>query len=126
MSIFKSLKKVKGLGSAGNGTGHFIYQRASALTLIPLALYFLYALFRLATAHHLGEVHSFFANPFNSALALAFVLAGFYHGALGAQVVIEDYVHCEKTKWLSIIAINNACFIGAIIASISILRLALI
>lgn len=123
MSILKALKQAKGLGSGHNGTHHFIVQRVSAVILIPLVLYFFYAVLRLIGAENFYEVTRWFANPFNAGLLLAFVLTGFYHAALGVQVVIEDYVHCEKAKWLALIAVKGVCVIFAAIAVVSILRL---
>lgn len=125
MSIFRALKKANGLGSGGNGTHHFIVQRISAIILIPLALYFLIAVVALVRADGYVDVTNFFNNPFNSGLALAFVLTGYYHAALGVQVVLEDYVHTQNTKILALIAVNGVCVIGAAVAVVSILRLAL-
>lgn len=125
MSILNELKKAKGLGSGHNGTHHFIVQRVSAVILIPLVLYFLYSIVRITGAHDYHAVQHWFSNPINSALVLAFVITGFYHAALGLQVVIEDYVHHEQIKWLSLIAVRGLCLIGALIAITSILSLGL-
>lgn len=125
MSILQSLKKAKGLGSGRNGTHHFIVQRASAVILIPLVLYFLFAVMCLTGAHGLHDVQRWFAHPLNSGLSMAFMLTGFYHAALGIQVVIEDYVHHEQGKWLALIAVKGGCLIGALIAVTAILRLGL-
>lgn len=125
MSIFEALKKAKGLGSGHNGTHHFIVQRVSAVILIPLVLYFLYSIIRISGAHSYHAVQEWFANPLNSGLVLAFMITGFYHAALGLQVVIEDYVHHEQIKWLSLIIVRGLCFIGALIAITSVLSLGL-
>lgn len=125
MSILNELKKVKGLGSGHNGTHHFIVQRVSAVILIPLVLYFLYSIVRITGAHDYQAVQHWFSSPINSALVLAFVITGFYHAALGLQVVIEDYVHHEQIKWLSLISVRGLCLIGALIAITSILSLGL-
>lgn len=125
-SVFQALKRAKGLGSGHNGTHHFITQRTSAIILIPLVLYFLCALISLTEATHFADVIAWFGKPVNSALAIVFFLTGFYHAALGIQVIIEDYVHCEKSKWLALIAVKGFCLIFATIAVISILRLALV
>ncbi|UJF24276.1 succinate dehydrogenase, hydrophobic membrane anchor protein [Suttonella sp. R2A3] len=125
MSILQSLKKAKGLGSGHNGTHHFIVQRASAVILIPLVLYFLFSLIVLSDAEGFAAVQAWFANPLNSGLSLAFIITGFYHAALGLQVVIEDYIHHEQSKWLALIAVKGVCLIGALIAIVSIIRLGL-
>lgn len=124
-SVFQALKRAKGLGSGRNGTQHFIAQRSSAVILIPLVLYFLCAVVKLVGAQDFAQVTAWFANPFNSGMAIAFFLTGFYHAALGAQVVIEDYVHHEQFKWLALIAVKAVCVMFAAAAVVSILRLAL-
>ena len=42
------LHKVRGMGSAHSGTGHFWHERVTAVALIPLSLWFLYAMLGLA------------------------------------------------------------------------------
>ena len=37
-------------------------------------------------------------SPLVAGLLILLIVATFYHGALGLQVVIEDYVHHEMTK----------------------------
>lgn len=122
-AVLRALKKAKGLGSGHNGTHHFISQRVSGVILIPLVLYFLCSIISLVAAKGHIEVSRWFTNPINSAMVLAFVLMGFYHASLGGQVVIEDYVHCKKTKWLSLIVVRGVCIIFASIAFASIIRL---
>lgn len=124
-TLFKALTHAKGAGSGHNGTAHFIAQRATAIILIPLTLYFLIAILCLVKAENYAAVGAWFANPVNSGLAIAWILTGFYHAALGVQVVIEDYVHCEKLKWLSVIAVRGLSLIFAAIAVVSVVRLAL-
>lgn len=123
--LFKAMSQAKGAGAGGNGTRHFIAQRLSAVILIPLVLYFLYALIRLVHAKDYDQVLAWFASPAHSGLAIVFVLSGFFHAALGLQVVIEDYLHDERAKWSALIAVNATCLIGAAVTVVSILRLAL-
>ncbi|SUO94955.1 succinate dehydrogenase, hydrophobic membrane anchor protein [Suttonella ornithocola] len=125
MSILTALKQAKGLGSGHNGTHHFIVQRLTAVMLIPLVLYFLYAIILLTGAKTFADVTHWFANPFNSGVLITFLVTAFYHAALGLQVVIEDYIHCEKSKWLLLIAVRGLGVLFAIIAVVSVLRLAL-
>lgn len=125
-NLFKAQSEAKGVGSGHNGTGHFIAQRASAVILIPLVLYFLYAVVRLTGAESYADVIAWFGNPFNAGAALMLIIIGFYHGALGVQVVIEDYVHCEKGKWLSIIIMRGLCVFFALVAVVAILRMAVL
>lgn len=118
------LAKVRGLGAAKKGTEHFIAQRVSALALIPLTLWFVWAV----AAHTLGDhaaAVSFIAHPVNAALLLLFALTGIYHFVLGLQVVIEDYVHGEGLK-IAALLLNK--FVGVVLGlavAIAILKIAL-
>ncbi len=125
MSVFKNLKRAQGLGSGHNGTGHFIIQRTGAVILIPLVLYFFWAVVALVGAKDYAAVQTWFGNPLNMGLSCAFVLLGFFQSAIGLQVVLEDYVHHETGKWLAIIAVKGLCLIGALVGVAAILKLGL-
>lgn len=86
------LGKVKGLGSSKSGFGHWWMQRMSAMLLIPCGLYVLLSL-ASANVSDAQAVIQWLAQPLNAGVTLLFALAGSYHGALGIQVVVEDYVH---------------------------------
>ena len=92
MSYQSDMAKVKGLGTAKHGFGHWWMQRMSAVLLIPCGLYLLFSLANLP-AVDAAAVSTWLSSPVNAGITLLFVLAGSYHGALGIQVVLEDYVH---------------------------------
>ena len=93
----KPLHKVKGLGSSHSGTGHFWHERVSAAALIPLTLWFGYAVLGLMNASQIAAI-SFLAHPINAILMAAFVIITLYHIKLGLQVIVDDYVHSAGTK----------------------------
>jgi succinate dehydrogenase / fumarate reductase, membrane anchor subunit len=124
MSLKTPLAQVQGLGSAKSGARHFWHQRATAVVLVPLVIWFVWVVARYTGAER-ADVKHFFENPFNAGLMLIFVLAGLYHMVLGVQVIIEDYIHRESTK-LALLVLNQfAGFAVGIICAIAILRLAI-
>lgn len=118
------LKRARGLGSAKDGTHHFLVQRITAVALVPLALWVIWialALVRADYAHARALVH----QPCAAILLTAFVIATFWHAQLGLQVVIEDYVH---SRWLEVtaqLAVKFFCAVGALASVLAIVRIAL-
>jgi succinate dehydrogenase / fumarate reductase membrane anchor subunit len=88
------LARAKGLGSAKSGTGHWWMQRVTAVALVPLSFWLIKFLGLSLTAPYQQTV-DWLASPVNSICIIAWVIAVFYHAALGLQVVIEDYVAPE-------------------------------
>ena len=85
-------KRVRGLGTAHEGTQHFWLQRLTAVANVPLMLFLVGLLVALNGADY-ATVRGVLGNPFVALmLALAF-LSVLIHMRLGMQVIIEDYVH---------------------------------
>ncbi len=118
------LGKARGLGSAKTGTAHWWAERATSIALVPLTLWFILAMFRLVSAPRFA-VMAWAGNPLNATLLLALVIITFHHMALGLQVVIEDYVHAEKTRLASLLAMKGLTALLAIAAIVAVLKLAL-
>ncbi len=126
-SQFKApLARARGLGSAHSGVHHWMHQKITALANIPLSLWAVWSVTKLAVAGMTYEnVFGFLVQPFNAVMMLLFLLSVFYHASLGLQVVIEDYVHCEKTKMLSLIFLKLGFLVMGIASAFSVLKLAL-
>jgi succinate dehydrogenase / fumarate reductase membrane anchor subunit len=107
------LGKVRGLGSAREGTGHFWRQRLTAVANIPLILFFIGFLISINGADY-ATVRAAFANPFVALMFALVLFSALYHMRLGMQVIIEDYIHGEAAK-LALIMLNTffAIVVGA-------------
>ncbi len=92
MSLQSPLSRVLGMGSAKTGAGHWWAQRLAALAVVPLGLWFVYALLGLQHGSY-QMVAAWVAEPANAILLILLVLTLIYHSSLGLQVVIEDYLH---------------------------------
>ncbi len=125
MDFQTPLAKVRGLGSAKAGTGHFWMQRITAITLIPLSLWMVSFTKQLLDASH-QEVVQWLSGPLDAVFAIAWVIAAFYHAALGLQVVIEDYVHTEWRKITSIWLMKLTFLFCALAAIVAIFRISMI
>jgi succinate dehydrogenase / fumarate reductase, membrane anchor subunit len=96
-SMRTPLAKVRGLGSAKDGTDHFWKQRITAVANILLVSYLIVLLVQLAGADY-ATVKRALARPQNAIALLGLVLSGVMHMRLGMQTIIEDYVHSEGRK----------------------------
>jgi succinate dehydrogenase / fumarate reductase membrane anchor subunit len=96
-SLRTPLAKVRGLGSAKDGTDHFWKQRITAVANIVLVSYLIVLIVQLAGADHATVKHAL-ARPQNAIALLGLVLSGVMHMRLGMQTIIEDYVHSEGRK----------------------------
>lgn len=110
------LNKVRGLGSAKDGTEHFWRQRLTAVANVPLILFFIGILISLNGASY-EEVRAALANPIVTLFLVAFLLSALIHMRLGMQVIIEDYVHGEGGK-IILLMLNTFFTVAVGVASL--------
>jgi succinate dehydrogenase / fumarate reductase membrane anchor subunit len=118
------LKNARGLGSAKDGTGHFILQRITAIALIFLSIYAVGLIVSLIGDDY-ASVHATVANPCNAILLIAFSVAMFWHAKLGIQVIIEDYVHTPFAATALYLLNIFVCALAAIACVLAVVRIAL-
>lgn len=119
------LKRARRLGSGKSGTGHFWWQRVTAIVLMLLVPWLVGTLVSMVGAD-LDRVYDVFSRPYNVILMTLFVVALFWHAKLGLQVVIEDYVHNRAVE-LTLLLLNILlCSLGALASLYAIARIALL
>jgi succinate dehydrogenase membrane anchor subunit len=115
-----ALSKVKGLGSAGNGTGIWWMQKITALALIPLSIWFVMLVLDMINGSGAG-VLKLVKSPFNTIMLLGFIGVSLYHGMLGIREIMEDYIHCEALKITSIVIMQFITFVTGVTGIIAVL-----
>jgi succinate dehydrogenase / fumarate reductase, membrane anchor subunit len=114
------IAKVRGLGSAKDGTSHFWYERLTAAALVPLVIWFVWSLIGVAGASH-TDVIAWIGAPVNAVLLILLLLIMLWHSLLGLQVIVEDYVHIGWLKLATLILFRFAHLLLAAIAVYAVL-----
>jgi succinate dehydrogenase / fumarate reductase membrane anchor subunit len=99
------LARVKGLGAAGHGAGHWWLHRMTAVSNIPLIVAFIIIVAALA-GKPWAEAVRIVSHPLVALLLILCVISVTNHMRLGMQIIIEDYVHDKGLKIAAVIANN--------------------
>jgi succinate dehydrogenase membrane anchor subunit len=122
MSMITPLKRVRGLGSAKEGADHFWRQRVTAVAnflLLPFAV----GLIATLAGADLETVRGTIGHPVVAVALVVLILSMTVHMRIGMQVIVEDYVHSEGIKVLTLIANNFFCAAVAAVAIFAVLKL---
>ncbi len=122
MSDYRSpLSRVKGLGSAKDGTSHFWHQRLTAVALIPLALWFGFGLASLPADY--TTLTNYIQQPVVAIGLILLIVMVFYHAQLGLQIVLEDYVSSHAKRTVAIVLTGFACLVCVLSGIVSIIKI---
>lgn len=124
MSLQSPIARARGLGSAKEGLHHWWMQRVTAVVMVPLTLWFVFAVASRVGAGY-EAVAGWVANPCVAVALVIYFAALFYHSALGVQVVVEDYVHQGTVKIIALFANKLAHLVFGVAAVLAVLRIAL-
>ena len=118
------LGRVRGLGAAKSGVGHWWLQRVTAVGNLILMLWFITSLVRLPSLDYVSVV-TWLRQPVAAVPLLLLIVSVFWHFRHGLQVFLEDYLHEEGGKLIALLALNFYTLAAAAIAVFSVLKIAL-
>ena len=124
MNLRNPLAKVKGLGASGEGSHHWWLQRVSAIALVPLSLWFVFSVINHVDDDY-SAVTAWISQPSVALMLILYFGFMFFHAQLGIQVVIEDYVHSEPLKLISLLVVKAIAIVAGLAAIISVLKVML-
>jgi succinate dehydrogenase / fumarate reductase membrane anchor subunit len=107
-----------------SGVSHWRWQRYSAVLVLALMTYFTVLLASLGGLDFEGA-SALVGHPANALALAVLVTVGLWHGTLGLQVVIEDYITIKGGRQLALIAMRTAMAITGLATLWAISRVAL-
>ena len=105
-----------------HGVGHWKFQRISAIAMIPLVIWFTTSLM-LTLMDGYEQSIEWLQSPFNATGLILLFGTLYFHAASGLQVVIEDYVHHEGLKIVSLILIKLIATVLGVLSILCVLKI---
>lgn len=115
---------VVGIGVLKKGAGSWLIERATAIALVPLTVWFVAALIA-STGSDYSALIAWLHAPLTAVLMVLLLIGLFWHTALGLAVVIEDYVHAIHHRTITLIVMRSVCLGFAVIGIVAVLCIAL-
>jgi succinate dehydrogenase / fumarate reductase membrane anchor subunit len=115
-SMRTPLGRVRHLGASHSGTSDFWRQRVTAVATTLLIVPVIVVVMMLLRRNQAFAAQTLGSPPI-AIIMLLFIIASAWHMKIGMQVVIEDYIHGEKTKLACVMA-NNFFSVAVALASI--------
>ncbi|WP_441233060.1 succinate dehydrogenase, hydrophobic membrane anchor protein [Bradyrhizobium sp. 930_D9_N1_4] len=121
-SMRTPLGRVRNLGAAHSGTSDFWRQRITGVAMTLLMIPVLVVVMMTLGSNQAGAKLVLSSLPV-AVILLLFIFASAWHMKIGMQVVIEDYIHNEKLKLISVMLNNFFSIAVALAATYAILKL---
>ena len=102
--------RVRGLGAAHEGPGHWMLQRFTAIGNIA-AMLFLMVSMALLPSYDYATMAGWVGSVVPATALILLIISVFWHARLGLQVMIEDYVQKPGNKF-AVITLLNLFFVG--------------
>lgn len=122
-SMRTPLGRVRNHGSSHSGTTDFWRQRLTAVAMILLIVPVVAIVLMMQGRNHAAALQ-ILGSPLVAIVLLLFIASSVWHMKIGMQVILEDYVHNEKTKLAAIMANNFFCVVVALASVYAIFKLA--
>ena len=124
MTMRSPLGRVRGLGSAKEGTDHWFSEKLTALALVPLSVWFVAAVLGGIGADY-ATLKAWMSVPGNMTMMILLIVACFWHASLALGTVIEDYVHYKPAHLGGLIAVKFVCLFLGVFSIVSVLKIGL-
>jgi succinate dehydrogenase / fumarate reductase membrane anchor subunit len=115
-------RRIRHLGSARDGMREWHLQRTTAVALIPLGLYFVASMVRLASASQVTAAQ-WLSAPVPALLTILFLTALFAHAFVGLRSVLLDYVHTRARLVDAELLVRGAAIVLAAAGALAVLKL---
>ena len=107
-----------------NHSSKWIFQRITAVLLIPLTFWFIYQCVSFQKVTYL-ELEIFFQSYLNSFLFLIMMISMLIHAKLGCDTIIQDYISTTSFIKIFKIIINYITFFSLILVIVAIIKMSL-
>ena len=118
-----AIGRVRGLGSANEGTHHWWTQRLTAGANLFLMTWLILSIARQPSFDYTA-IRTWMESAWVAVPMALLIVSVFYHFRLGLQVVIEDYQH-DESRVVLLVLLNFFVLATGAVALFSILKIAL-
>ena len=109
------LGKVRGLGSAHHGGGHWLEERFTSVALLLLSFWLLFSFLMLPNLE-LATLKEWLGSAWGAIPMALLIVTAFRHGLDGLKVAVDDYVHDDGNRIAIHFALALAAIAGAAVA----------